>query len=527
MASKIVPDINFDHLSLDDDVIESGNAMDSNESRSLATIYRKRQTSTSKIDDIFEYSDSHNHLRKIYTKGRPPWFDATGKKPTNAFIIGICGGSSSGKTTVATSIVSSMGLPWVNIVSMDSFYNVLTPEQSKRASEDNYNFDVPAALEMDLVVETLKKLKEGNSAEIPSYCFNTHSRLENETKVHYGSDVVIFEGILAFCDDRLKDLMDVKVFVDADADVRLVRRLKRDTELRGRTPQSVLSQYMRFVKPAYEKFVDEFKSSADVIVNNNNNCDYACDVAIQMIVRKIKSKLEERGYDPSETPVEHGIYLPEEVFAATLPTNLLTIEASESWNDTIGKIRKSVEKKKDFVQITNELMKYVITKAVKDEETIVNGNGKCDNLLFERKNFKNDVSMVTYTYPGNSIQPAIATILSNVKKGTMVIKTNNISKNPELYEFDLPKQIQKTNCYLLDPVISSGSALMAIRVLLDHHVPEQNISICGILISDRAAKAIAYAYPHVKIIAMEVDSKQNIDALKPGIYNLFDGKVKF
>ncbi|CAD6198583.1 unnamed protein product [Caenorhabditis auriculariae] len=148
--------------------------------------------------------------RKIYTKGRPPWYDKRGKALKQPYVIGICGGSASGKTTVAEKIIERLEIPWVTILSMDSFYRVLSPEEHDCAERSDYNFDDPSAFDFQLLHEVLSRLREGKSVEVPVYDFTTHSRDPNP-KVMYGADVLIFEGILAFHVEKIKDLMDMKV----------------------------------------------------------------------------------------------------------------------------------------------------------------------------------------------------------------------------------------------------------------------------------------------------------------------------
>ena len=151
---------------------------------------RNRTTSTSEKDGTIHIKGS----KTIYTAGRPPWYDSSGQMK-EALVIGICGGSASGKTTVAKKIIEELNVPWVSLLSMDSFYKVLTKEESELAYRSEYNFDHPDAFDFDLIFKTLKNLKVGKKVNIPIYNFATHSR-ENNTKTVYGANVVIFEGIL-------------------------------------------------------------------------------------------------------------------------------------------------------------------------------------------------------------------------------------------------------------------------------------------------------------------------------------------
>ncbi|KAL1447829.1 hypothetical protein WDU94_001915, partial [Cyamophila willieti] len=203
------------------------------------------------------------------------------------FVIGICGGSASGKTTVATKIIESLNVPWVTLLSMDSFYKILNEEQHKKATQNEYNFDHPDAFDFELLLPTLQRLKEGKKVDVPIYNFVTHAR-ETRTKPMYGANVIIFEGILAFHNPQVLQLLDMKVFVDTDADVRLARRLKRDILARGRDLEGVIKQYVTMVKPAFSTFIAPSMVHADIIVpRGGENC-----VAIDLIVQHIHSQLQ-------------------------------------------------------------------------------------------------------------------------------------------------------------------------------------------------------------------------------------------
>lgn len=178
------------------------------------------------------------------------------------YLIGISGGSASGKTTVSERIKDSMGIPSVVLISMDSFYRNLTPHQKELAHNNDFNFDHPTAFDYEACYETLLDLKQGKAVEIPEYDFKLHSR-KAETFAISNVTIIIFEGIFALYDKRIRDLMDMKIFVDTDDDVRLARRLKRDIAERGRNIHGVLTQYRRFVKPAFDEFIGPTMRFAD------------------------------------------------------------------------------------------------------------------------------------------------------------------------------------------------------------------------------------------------------------------------
>jgi uridine kinase len=186
------------------------------------------------------------------------------------FIIGIGGGSASGKTTVVETIMEKIGAEGrVISISQDCFYKGLSAED--RANVAHYNFDHPAAMDFDEQVELLRALQQGaTDVRVPQYDFCTHARLHPslDTPVH-APEIVIFEGILALHDPRLRDLFDLSIYVDTDADLRLMRRIQRDIESRGRTLGSVVEQYERFVKPSHDQFIEPCRKTADIVVPFN------------------------------------------------------------------------------------------------------------------------------------------------------------------------------------------------------------------------------------------------------------------
>lgn len=199
-------------------------------------------------------------------------------------IIGIAGGTGSGKTTVVNKIITSLPPGEVAVLPQDSYYkdssHVPVEERSK------INFDEPAAIEWSLLVEQLMALKEGKTVEMPTYSYLTCTRQE-ETVTVEPREVVIVEGILVLTDPVLRDMMDVKVFVDADADDRLIRVIARDCVERGRTPMMVLNRYQEILKPMHEMYIEPSKRFADLIVPQGGSNV----VAIQLLTDYIESRL--------------------------------------------------------------------------------------------------------------------------------------------------------------------------------------------------------------------------------------------
>ncbi|XP_008324042.1 uridine-cytidine kinase 1 [Cynoglossus semilaevis] len=218
--------------------------------------------------------------------------DESDRPEQQPFLIGVSGGTASGKSTVCAKIMELLGQNKVEhrqrkvgIISQDCFYKVLTPEQKAKALKGQYNFDHPEAFDNDLMFNTLKDIVEGRAVEVPTYDFVTHSRME-ERITFYPADVVLFEGILVFYPQKVRDMFHMKLFVDTDSDVRLSRRVLRDMS-RGRDLEQILTQYTTFVKPAFEEFCLPTKKYADVIIPRGvDNM-----VAINLIVQHIQDIL--------------------------------------------------------------------------------------------------------------------------------------------------------------------------------------------------------------------------------------------
>lgn len=197
-----------------------------------------------------------------------------------SFVIGVAGGSGSGKTTVVRRIVDSLGPDQVTLLDHDRYYrdrNDLRLEE--RAA---LNYDHPDALETDLMVRHVRALKAGEAVEVPHYDFTRHARL-SETTTFQPRRALIVEGILVFTDSALRDLMDIKVFVDTDSDTRFIRRLRRDVAERGRTMESVIDQYQSTVKPMHLEFVAPSKRYADVIIPLGGHNTVAVDLLLTML----------------------------------------------------------------------------------------------------------------------------------------------------------------------------------------------------------------------------------------------------
>lgn len=199
------------------------------------------------------------------------------------FIIGVAGGSGSGKSTVTEQIVNSVGEDQVTVFLQDNYY--LDRSHLTMEERNKINFDHPDAFDWDLMQKQLNDLYNGLPVEMPQYDFGTHTR-KSDTATVMPARIIIVEGIFALFDLEMCKQMALRIFVDTAADIRLIRRLKRDIAFRGRTLDSVIKQYSQFVRPMYKKFVEPSKRFAHIIIPHGSN-----KAAIEMIISRINSVL--------------------------------------------------------------------------------------------------------------------------------------------------------------------------------------------------------------------------------------------
>ncbi|CDO74973.1 hypothetical protein BN946_scf184945.g45 [Trametes cinnabarina] len=466
----------------------------------------------------------------LTSHGRPPWYGEDGKHLSDAFVIGIAGGSASGKTHVARCIVQALGsIPTVVILSQDSFYKRHSPEDLKLAFANRYDFDHPDAIDMPLFASCLADLKAGRQSNIPIYSFTEHQRLD-ETKYLYGASIIIVEGILALHDPELRSLYDLKIFVQCDSDLMLARRIRRDVHERGRSVEGVLEQYLRFVKPAYDNFVQPTSRYADIIVPGSDNT-----VAIDLIATHIRRKIDDRSSYLRQrlAKIAPRDLSPGDPYDQYFP-NLIVLPQTPQLRGIFTILRDRTTSREDFIFFTDRLSTYLSEKAVEflpfkpksvTTPVDVTYNGKELSVEVRDHPYALEVQCV-YPLPvfqhvcgvsilrsGGPLEQGLRRVIQDIRMGSLLIQSEVHTGEPLLLHSMLPVCIrqrhlaQHSYVFLLDAQIGTGAAaFMAIRVLLDHGVPQENIIFVTFIVAAcGGVRVLQRAFPKVRIVCGAVD----------------------
>ncbi|KAL4964662.1 pre-rRNA-processing protein ESF1 [Aspergillus stella-maris] len=390
----------------------------------------------------------------------PPWADLS--------IIGIAGSSGSGKTSVAMEIVKSLNIPWVVILVMDSFYKSLTPEQHIKAHENQFDFDSPDSIDFDALVQCLRDLKKGKKVDIPVYSFVEHQRQAHTTPL-YSPHVLILEGILALHDQRIMDLLDVKIFVEADMDVCLGRRVLRDVKERGRDIDGIIKQWFNYVKPSFKQYVEPQRSVSDIIIPRG----IENKTAIGMVVQHIRRTLEEKSEKHSATLQELRDLASDE----QLSPNVVMMPQTTQFIGMNTILQDPETEQVDFVFYFDRLAALLIEKALDITQYTPKEVSTPQKTTYSGLNQEGTVSAVAILRGGSCLETALKRTIPDCITGRMLIRTNERNEEPQLHYLKLQQGIEEhSTVMLLDPQMATGgAALMAIRVLIDHGVAEEKI----------------------------------------------------
>ncbi|KAJ2780334.1 Uridine kinase [Coemansia javaensis] len=442
-------------------------------------------------------ADGHSRTSTLMLRsaGRPPWYTPDGRN-LPAYMVGIAGASASGKTSVARRIVESLDVPWVVIVSMDSFYRKLTPEESRQAFLNNHDFDHPSSYDYGAALTALERLKQGLATQVPQYDFTTHSP-SSETQYVYGASVIIFEGIFALYDPKILAMMDVKIFVDTDSDVCLARRIRRDVAERARDPLGVLQQYDRFVKPAYDGFVRPTTNNADIIIPRGLDNEVAIGLMIQHVQRRLDAHHAVL-MRPALVSRCRGLDGPGDSLVVLRQTNQVrAIHTILCNRDT---------PRSDFVFYADRLSRLAIEHGLAqfalEDKTVATPTGR----TYRGCAIAPDVTGVTVLRAGGVMEKALHSVARPAHYGKILIVADPASREPRLHYAKLPPGIAQHKVLLMDATIVSGAnAMMAIRICLDHGVPEHNIVFIALLATAQGTRAIHAAFPAVKTVVAILD----------------------
>ncbi|CBI15643.3 hypothetical protein VitviT2T_025692 [Vitis vinifera] len=404
--------------------------------------------------------------------------------PKQPFVIGVTGGTASGKTTVCDMIIQQLHDHRVVLVNQDSFYRGLTAKELEDVHK--YNFDHPDAFDTEQLLDCIHKLKSGQSVHVPIYDFKTHQRCSDSFRQVNASDVIILEGILVFHDQCVRDLMNMKIFVDADADVRLARRISRDTVERGRDIQSVLEQYAKFVKPAFDNFILPSKKFADVIIPRGGENH----VAIDLIVQHIRTKLG-----------QHDL--------CKIYPNVNVIHSTFQIRGMHTLIRDREISKHDFVFYSDRLIRLVVEHGLGYlpflEKQVFTPTGS----VYTGVEFCKKLCGVSIIRSGESMENALRACCKGIKIGKILIHRDGDNGKQLIYE-KLPKDISERHVLLLDPVLATGnSANQAIELLIKKGVPESSIIFLNLISAPEGIQCVCNRFPSLKIVTSEIDAKLN------------------
>ncbi|KAG6529539.1 hypothetical protein ZIOFF_011747 [Zingiber officinale] len=446
------------------------------------------------------------------------------------FFIGVCGGTASGKTTVCDRIIQQLHDQRVVLVNqVKKMYFILFLSSTRIALSID-------AFDTEQLLECMKKLKSGYSVNVPIYDFKKHQRCpENFRKVN-ASDVIILEGILVFHDSRVRDLMNMKIFVDTDPDIRLARRIKRDTIERGRDVNSVLEQYGKFVKPSFDDFILPSKKYADVIIPRGGDNIVAIDLIVQHIRTKlgqhdlckiysnvfvIQSTFQIRGMHTLirdrdiATPdfvfysdrlirlvVEHGLgHLPFAEKQVLTPTGGLLLYKLSVLKIIVHSASLAREDSLAWFAAAS-CLRWEINRECSDAK---------QGSTYTGVNFCKKLCGVSIVRSGESMENALRACCKGIKIGKILIHRDGDNGKQLIYE-KLPKDIHERHVLLLDPVLATGnSANEAIELLLQKGVPEKRIIFLNLISAPEGIRCVCKRFPSLKIVTSEIDASLNED----------------
>lgn len=433
----------------------------------------------------------------------PPW--------TEPYIIGIAGNSGSGKTSISQKIIQDINQPWTVLLSFDNFYQPLTLEQSKLAFANNYDFDCPDSLDFDLLVETIGNLKKGGKTTIPVYSFTSHNRT-SKTNTIYGANVIIVEGLYALHDQQLLDMMDLKIYVDTDLDICLARRLTRDILYRGRDLGGAMQQWEKFVKPNAVKFINPTVQNADLVIPRGLDNS----IAINLMIKHIKNQLALKSRNHLQRLKKLGVNIKFDIdkFNIKLLQNTNQVKGINSI------LFDTSTSRNDFIFYFNRMCGLLIELAQEFMTNYTNvdiDTGK--GIYHGKKLLQNQYNAVNIIRSGDCFMASIKKSFPVISIGKLLIQSDSTTGEPQLHFERLPHKLSDKIMLFDSQIISGAGAIMAIQVLLDHHVKEQDIILITYLSTEIGIRRIVNVFPKVKIVVGKLSSMEDSNSNNKVWYN--------
>ncbi|KAG2736143.1 hypothetical protein G9P44_000233 [Scheffersomyces stipitis] len=470
-------------------------APDSDESTSFFMSSETLPTESANMTPVGSLHHDSDTPRASYL---PPW--------TEPYIIGVAGNSGSGKTSISQKVIQELNQPWTILLSFDNFYNPLNEEERKQAFNNNFDFDTPASLDLDLLVKTVKSLKSGEKTQIPVYSFQHHNRTNKSTTI-YGANVIIIEGIYALYDQRLLDLMDLKIYVDTDLDICLSRRLTRDILYRGRDLAGAIKQWETFVKPNAVKHVNPTMNNADLVIPRGLDNS----IAINLMIKHIQIQLALKSSAHLKYLKELGVNINFDVSKY----NIKVLPANNQTKGINSLLFDVNTERSDFIFYFNRISALIIELAlelVTDYEPVrINDN-------FNGLRMVNEIMAVNIIRSGDCFMSSIKRTFPEISIGKLLIQSDSRTGEPQLHFDSLSKEMSGGKKILLfdSQIISGAASIMAIQVLIDHKVNEEDIILCSYLSTEIGLRRIVNVFPKVNIAVGKLSS---IDGSEKKWYN--------
>ncbi|KAJ2898227.1 uncharacterized protein MKZ38_004053 [Zalerion maritima] len=447
----------------------------------------------------------------------PPWADVS--------IIGVAGSSGSGKSTLSQAIVRRLNLPWVIILSMDSFYKPLNAEASKKAFMNEYDFDAPDAIDFDILVERLRDLKAGRRAEIPRYSFHKHQREEETTNI-YSPHVLVLEGIFALHDLRVLNLLDLKEEYDHPllaslggicvTDSSFISLVLRDVRERGRDIDGCIKQWFGFVKPNFEKLMDtvplrrqpaDIKAEDIILPRGIENT-----TAMTMVTQYIQLKLIEKSKHHRDALTLLEIEAQKEPMSEKVVLLDQTPQL-KGMNTIIHDIDTPSE---DFIFYFDRLTTLLIEQSLNNVQFESKATETPCGHKYMGLAAKGDVCAVVVLRGGSALERGLNRVIPDCKTGRVLIQSNLRTGEPELHYIKLPEDIGRHESVLLmDCQMSSGgAALMAVQVLADHGVAPGRIVFATYAAGRMGLHRLTKVFPDITVVTCKASSTSTTTPIK-------------